>query len=121
MSKLVGINSEAIAVTKMIRSSPRKLSLVANQIRGITVDKAFAILKFSRRSVSDVIFKTLRSAVSNAENNHQMNVDNLYISDIWVGKNLILRRGRARAKGRYGKIQKVYSQVTLKVREQGNN
>jgi large subunit ribosomal protein L22 len=111
-------DNEAVAICRMIRVSPRKLGMVADAIRGKSVQRALADLSFSRKRIALVVRETVRSAVANAENNHGLNVDSLVVSEIWVGKSRVLHRGRPRARGRYGKIEKFYSQLTVKLGEQ---
>jgi large subunit ribosomal protein L22 len=110
-------DNEAMAINRMIRVSPQKLNLVAEMIRGKTVDSALAMLTFSKKRISDDVNKTLQSAVANAENNHGLDVDDLVVAEAWVGKDMVLKRGRPRARGRYGKIMKPFSQLTIKVRQ----
>jgi len=109
--------NEAMAVSRMLRTSPQKLNLVAGMIRGKTVEKAMADLTFSKKRISEDVLKTLKSAVANAENNHGLDVDDLIVAEAWVGKNLTMKRGRPRARGRFGKILKPFAQVTIKVRQ----
>ena len=108
---------EAFAKTKMLRTSPQKLNLVAQLIRGKKVDKALADLTFSHKRVAGDVKKCLQSAIANAENNHGLDVDNLIVAEAWVGKNLVMKRGRPRARGRFGKIMKPFSEITIKVRQ----
>ncbi len=110
-------DNEAMAVSKMLRTSPQKLNLVAQMIRNKPVDKALADLMFSKKRISDDVRKTLQSAIANAENNHGLDVDELVVAEAYVGKNMVLKRGRPRARGRFGKILKPFSQVTIKVRQ----
>ena len=109
--------NEAMAKTKMLRTSPQKLNLVAQMIRGKKVEKALADLTFSKKRIAEDVKKTLQSAIANAENNHGLDVDDLVVAEAWVGKNLTLKRGRPRARGRFGKIMKPFAQVTIKVRQ----
>ena len=109
--------NEAFAKTKMLRTSPQKLNLVAALIRGKKVDKALADLTFSHKRIAGDVKKYLQSAIANAENNHNLDVDNLIVAEAWVGKNLVMKRGRPRARGRYGKIMKPFSEITIKVRQ----
>ena len=111
-------DNEAMAVARMLRVSPQKLNLVAEQIRGMPVGKALAELTFSKKRISVDVKKALQSAVANAENNHGLDVDSLVVAEAWVGKNITLKRGRPRARGRFGKILKPFSQLTIKVREE---
>lgn len=109
--------NEAMAVSRMLRTSPQKLNLVAQMIRGQKVDKALNDLTFSKKRIAVDVKKTLQSAIANAENNHNLDVDELIVAEAWVGKNLVMKRGRPRARGRFGKILKPFSQVTIKVRQ----
>jgi large subunit ribosomal protein L22 len=110
-------DNEAMAKTSMLRTSPQKLNLVAGLIRGKKVEKALADLTFSKRRISGDVKKCLQSAIANAENNHNLDVDNLVVVEAWVGKNMVMKRGRPRARGRYGKIMKPFSEITIKLRE----
>ena len=110
-------DNEAMAVNRMMRVSPQKLNLVAQMIRGKRVSSALAMLTFSKKRISDDVKKTLQSAVANAENNHGLDVDELVVAEAWVGKNMVMKRGRPRARGRYGRIEKPFSQLTIKVRQ----
>ena len=110
-------DNEAMAKTSMLRTSPQKLNLVAGLIRGKKVEKALADLTFSKRRISGDVKKCLESAIANAENNHNLDVDNLVVVEAWVGKNMVMKRGRPRARGRYGKIMKPFSEITIKLRE----
>lgn len=109
-------DNEAKAVLRMLRVSPQKLNVVAGMIRGKPVDKALTALSFSRRRIADDVRKCLQSAVANAENNHDLDVDSLIVSEASVGKNLVMKRFRPRARGRMGRIQKPFSQLTIVVR-----
>jgi large subunit ribosomal protein L22 len=109
--------NEAQAVARSLRVSPQKLNLVAQMIRGKKVDRALAELTFSRKRIAVAVKKTLESAVANAENNHQLDVDQLVVSEAYVGKNLTIKRWRPRARGRVGKIIKPFSQLTVVVRQ----
>ena len=109
--------NEAFAKTKMLRTSPQKLNLVAQLIRGKKVEKALADLTFSKRRIAGDVKKCLQSAIANAENNHNLDVDSLIVAEAWVGKNMVMKRGRPRARGRYGKIMKPFSEITIKVRQ----
>ncbi len=110
-------DNEAMAVSRMLRTSPQKLNLVAAMIRGKSVERALTDLTFSKKRVAEDVKKTLQSAIANAENNHNLDVDELIVAEAWVGKNLVMKRGRPRARGRFGKILKPFSQVTIKVRQ----
>ena len=109
--------NEAKAVGRMIRTSPQKLNLVAQLIRGKKAEQALNDLTFSRRRVAGEVKKVLQSAIANAENNHNLDVDSLIVSEAYVGKNLVMKRFRARAKGRAARILKPFSQLTIVVRE----
>ena len=109
--------NEAKAVTKNIRVSPRKLNEVASLIRGLKVDKALADLEFSRRRIARDVKKTLESAVANAENNHDLDINALVVAEAHVGKNIVMKRFSPRARGRVGRIEKFFSQLTIVVRE----
>ena len=110
-------DNEAQAVNKQIKTSPQKLNLVATMIRGKSVGEAEAMLTFSKRRVAGEVKKTLQSAVANAENNHDLDVDRLVVAEAYVGKAMVLRRFRARARGRVGRILKKFSRITIVVRE----
>ena len=110
-------DNEAMAISRMLRTSPQKLNLVAQLIRGKKVDKALADLTFSHKRIAGDVKKCLQSAIANAENNHGLDVDNLVVAEAWVGKNLVMKRGRPRARGRFGKIMKPFSEITIKVRQ----
>ncbi|MCA8881347.1 MAG: 50S ribosomal protein L22 [Rhodobacteraceae bacterium] len=109
--------NEAMAKVRMLRTSPQKLNLLAALIRGKKVEKALADLTFSKRRISDDVRKCLQSAIANAENNHNLDVDSLIVAEAYVGKNLVIKRGRPRARGRYGRIMKPFSELTIKVRQ----
>ena len=109
--------NEAMAKTRMLRTSPQKLNLVAQMIRGKKVEKALTDLTFSNKRVAQDVKKCLQSAIANAENNHNLDVDELIVAEAWVGKNLVMKRGRPRARGRYGRIIKPLSELTIKVRQ----
>ncbi len=110
-------DNEAMAKTRMLRTSPQKLNLVAAMIRGKKVDKALTDLTFSKKRVAQDVKKCLQSAIANAENNHGLDVDELIVAEAWVGKNLTMKRGRPRARGRFGKILKPFAEITIKVRQ----
>ena len=112
-------DNEAQAIARMLRTSPQKLNLVAGLIRGKKVEKALADLTFSKRRIAGDVKKALQSAIANAENNHGLDVDSLVVAEAWVGKNLVMKRGRPRARGRFGKIMKPFSEITIKVRQVG--
>ena len=109
--------NEARAVLRMLRVSPQKLNLLAQQIRGLPIQKAMDEMKFSRKRHSEDVYKLLYSAMSNAENNHGLDVDSLIVAQAHVGKNLVLKRIRARARGRAARIQKPFSQLTIVLRD----
>lgn len=109
--------NEAKAVTRLMRVSPQKLNLLAQMIRGKKVDRALADLTFSRKRISKDVKKTLQSAIANAENNHDLDVDALIVSEAYVGKNLVLKRVRPRARGRAGRIEKPFAQITVILRQ----
>ncbi len=110
-------DTHAKAVGLMIRTSPRKLNLVAQTIRGQKVESALNTLTFSPKRVAKVVKKVLQSAIANAENNHDLDVDDLIVSEASVGKNLVMKRFMARARGRGAGIQKPFSQITIVVQE----
>ena len=109
--------NEAMAKSRMLRTSPQKLNLVAAMIRGKKVDPALNDLTFSKKRIAGDVKKCLQSAIANAENNHGLDVDELVVAEAWVGKNLVMKRGRPRARGRFGKIMKPFSELTIKVRQ----
>jgi large subunit ribosomal protein L22 len=110
-------DNEANAVLHMVRISPQKLNLVAGIIRGLKVDKALANLTFSKKRISADVKKLLESAIANAENNHGLDVDNLVVAEASVGKALVMKRFRARARGRGAKILKPFSRMRIVVRQ----
>ncbi|MEO1281420.1 MAG: 50S ribosomal protein L22 [Pseudomonadota bacterium] len=110
-------DNEAKAVTRNLRVSPQKLNLVAGMIRGKKVDQALSDLEFSRKRIADDVRKCVMSAVANAENNHQLDVNQLIVAEAYVGKNLVMKRFQPRARGRAGMIRKPFSQITVIVRE----
>jgi large subunit ribosomal protein L22 len=110
-------DNEAQAVARSLRVSPQKLNLVAQLIRGKKVEKALAELTFSHKRIAKDVKKTLQSAIANAENNHGLDVDQLVVAEAYVGKNLVMKRFHARARGRMGRIEKPFSQLTVVVRE----
>ena len=101
------------AVNKNVRSSPRKINLLLNNIRGKKADIAIRDLSFAKQRIAFDVKKTVQSAISNAENNYQYDIDNLYVSEAYVGKSIVLKRFRARAKGRASGIKKPYSNITI--------
>ena len=110
-------DNEAQAVARMIRVSPQKLNLVAGLIRGKKVSTALADLSFSKKRIAKDVRKTLESAIANAENNHDLDVDDLVVSQAFVGKALVMKRFSPRARGRVGQIQKCFSNLTIVVRQ----
>jgi len=110
-------DNEAMAKTRMLRTSPQKLNLVAQMIRGKKVEQALTDLTFSKKRIAMDVKKCLQSAIANAENNHGLDVDELIVAEAWVGKNLTMKRGRPRARGRFGKILKPFAEITIKVRQ----
>ncbi len=110
-------DNEAMAVNRNMRISPIKLNEVAAMIRGKKVDRALADLTFSRKRIAREVKKTLESAIANAENNHDLDIDNLIVAEAYVGKRLVMKRWKPRARGRVGRILKPFSQLTIVVRE----
>jgi large subunit ribosomal protein L22 len=110
-------DTQAKAVGRMVRVSPRKLNLVAQSIRGMTAEAALNELTFSEKRIARAVKKVLQSAIANAENNHDLDVDDLVISEASVGKNLVMKRFHARARGHAGGIEKFFSQITIVVEE----
>jgi large subunit ribosomal protein L22 len=110
--------NEALAVGRMIRTSPQKLNLVATLIRGMKAEDALNELAFSRKRIAKDVRKVLQSAIANAENNHDLDVDDLIVTEAYIGKNLVMKRWRPRARGRVGKILKPFSQLTIVVRQE---
>ncbi len=110
-------DKEARAKLRMIRISPQKLNLVAQLIRGKKVETALADLQFSHKRISGDVKKVLESAIANAENNHGLDIDSLIITEAYVGKNFVMKRFRARARGRGARILKPFSELTIVVKE----
>ena len=110
-------DNEARAVRRLLRVSPQKLNLLAQLIRGKKVDRALADLTFSRKRVAKDVKKTLQSAIANAENNHDLDVDALVVAEAYVGKNLVMKRTRPRARGRAARIDKPFAQITVVLRQ----
>ncbi len=110
-------DNEAKAIGRNIRTSPQKLNLVAQLIRGKSAERALSDLTFSQRRIAADVKKVLQSAIANAENNHNLDVDSLIVAEAYVPKNLVMKRFRARAKGRAARILKPFSQLTIVVRE----
>ena len=117
VSKTIQQENQAKVFLKSIRVSPIKLNLVVSPIRGEKVEKAINYLSFSNKRIAIQVKKALQSAIANAENNHQLDVDKLYISEISVGKDMVMKRFRARARGRGAKILKPFSNLTIKLKE----
>ncbi len=110
-------DNAAKAYSHVIRTSPRKLNLVAQSIRGKSAESALAELTFSKRRVAEEVKKCLQSAIANAENNHQLDVDALVVSEAFVGKSITMKRFHARARGRAGRVEKLFSNLTIIVTE----
>lgn len=110
-------DNEAMAIGRSIKTSPQKLNLVAQLIRGKKVQRALDELSFSHKAVAHEVKAVLESAISNAENNHDLDVDSLVVDRAFVGKGLVLKRWHARARGRIGRIQKPFAEITIVVRE----
>ena len=108
---------QAMAKGRMIKTSPQKLNLVAELIRGKKVERALNELSFSRKRVAHEVKRVLESAIANAENNHDLDIDSLIVDQAFVGKNLVMKRWHARARGRVGRIKKPFSEITIVVRE----
>ena len=115
--RLAGV--EAMAKVRTLRTSARKLNLVAQSIRGLKVQRALNELEFSHRRIAGDVRKALYSAISNAENNHNLDIDSLVVAEAFVGKNLVMKRFAARARGRASRIEKPFSEITIVVRELG--
>ena len=111
--------AEARAKVVNVRISPQKLNLVAQSIRGLPVQRALNELEFSRKRIAKDVRKALNSAISNAENNHNLDIDSLVVAEAYVGKNLVMKRFMARARGRASRIEKPFSEITIVVRELG--
>lgn len=114
-------NDEAKVVLRSVRISPRKLNLVAGLIRGMKVSDALVQLTFSSRRIADDVKKALQSAIANAENNHQLDVDNLVVKEAYVGKSIVMKRFHTRARGRGVRIMKPFSNLTIVVKESKEN
>ena len=110
---------EAQAILSNVRTSPRKLNLVAAMIRNMPAQGAVNTLTFSKRRIAHQVKKALESAISNAENNHSLDIDALVVAEAYVGKNLVMKRFAARARGRASRIEKPFSEITIVVRELG--
>jgi len=113
-------DNEALAIGRMIRSTPRKLNLVAQLIRNLDASAAVAELTFSKRRVAGEVKKVLQSAIANAENNHQLDVDRLFVASASVGRAVVMKRFHARARGRGARVEKLFSNLTIVVRERAN-
>ena len=111
--------TEAVAKVRALRTSARKLNLVAASIRGLKVQRALNELEFSHKRIAKDVRKALYSAISNAENNHNLDIDSLVVAEAYVGKNLVMKRFSARARGRASRIEKPFSEITIVVRELG--
>ena len=111
--------AEAMAKVRTLRTSARKLNLVAQSIRGLKVQRALNELEFSHKRIAKDVRKALYSAISNAENNHSLDIDSLVVAEAYVGKNLIMKRFSPRARGRAARIEKPFSEITIVVRELG--
>ena len=112
-------DNEALSVGTSIRGSAQKLNLVAALIRGRKVEDALNILAFSKKAMAVDVRKVLASAIANAENNHNLDIDNLFVAEAFVGKNLVMKRFASRARGRSSRILKPFSEITIVVREAG--
>lgn len=110
-------DNEARAVAVNLRTSAQKLNLVAASIRGKSAERALAELTFNKRRIAEEVRKAVQAAIANAENNHQLDVDRLYIAEAYVGKSFVMKRFRARARGRVGRLLKPWSRLTVVVRE----
>ena len=110
-------DNEAMAYSKHMRVSAQKLNLVASLIRGLDCEKAISELTFSKRRIAQDVKKVLESAIANAENNHDLDVDKLFVAEAYVGRTMVMKRWRARARGRTGKIFKPFSNLRVIVRE----
>ena len=118
MTRRVEAN-QAMAYCNSIRTSPRKLNLVAQSIRGLSAEKAVAELSFSKKRIAKTALGVLQSAIANAENTHQLNIDKLYVSEAYVGKGLVMKRMHARGRGRGARVLKPFSNLTIVVTERG--
>ncbi len=110
-------NKTAKAICYSIRTSPRKLNLVVQTIRGLGAEKAVAELTFSKKRIAKVALGVLQSAIANAENNHQLNIDKLYVREAYVGKGMVMKRVHARGRGRSARVLKPFSNLTIIVAE----
>ena len=114
-------DNEAKVILKNLRTSPQKLNLVLGMIRREKADKAISILQFSRKRISQDVEKALRSVIANAENNHSLDIDNLYVKEAFVGKSIVMKRFHARARGRGARILKPFSHLTIVLAEQNGD
>lgn len=112
-------SKQAMAYCDSIRTSPRKLNLVAQSIRSLNAEKAIAELSFSKKRIAKTALSVLQSAIANAENNHQLNIDKLFVSEAYVGKGLVMKRMHARGRGRGARVLKPFSNLTIVVAERG--
>ncbi len=112
-------DNAAMCKVRTLRTSARKLNLVAASIRGLKVQRALNELEFSHKRIAKDVRKALYSAISNAENNHNLDIDNLVVAEAFIGKNLVMKRFSARARGRASRIEKPFSEITIVVRELG--
>ena len=112
--------TEALAVLKNLRTSARKLNLVAESIRGLSASQALAVLAFEKRRIAGAVRKVLQAAIANAENNHQLDVDRLYVKEATVGRGMVMKRFHARARGRGARIEKPFSHLTVVVHERAS-
>ncbi len=110
-------NTLVKAINKNVRTSPRKLALVCNFIKGKKADRALRDLEFTRKKIAHDVSKTVKSAIANAENNYQFDIDNLFVKEAFVGKSLVMKRYRPRAKGRASPIKKPFSRITIILEE----
>ena len=114
-------NTTVTAINKNVWCSPRKISLVLNFIKGKKADLALKDLEFTRKRIAKDVSKTVKSAISNAENNHQYDIDNLFVKEAYVGKSIVMKRFRPRAKGRASPIKKPFSRITIVLEEKKQN
>ncbi|MDR1026248.1 MAG: 50S ribosomal protein L22 [Lactobacillus sp.] len=113
------VEGQTKAVCHSIRTSPQKLNLVAQTIRGLNCEKAIAELSFSKKRIARTVLGVLHSAIANAENNHGLNIDKLYVKEAYVGKGLVMKRMHARGRGRGARVLKPFSNLTVVVAERG--
>jgi large subunit ribosomal protein L22 len=110
-------SNESRAVLRMARISPQKLNLLAQQIRGLSLEKAIAEMEFSRKRAAADVLKLLHSAKANADNNHGLDIDSLFVAEAHVGKNLVMKRMQSRARGRGDRVEKPFCQITIVLRD----